>query len=172
MTQIFKERVSCISGRMMSIFLHDIFGENDGESVRLGLPAGAVHLKDRKLIIAGTVCDPPMFRDVIKQAAISADADVLVAHHGFYPETLNQVFFSLLVHIDGAAYHFERMRLYFHPADGYWLVPDDAGLFVALEEDGLRIDHESPYLTFDQRAEGLCEAAKVIARRTRHLGVL
>ncbi|OWQ87678.1 hypothetical protein CDQ91_20820 [Sphingopyxis witflariensis] len=120
---------------MMSIFLHDIFGENDGESVRLGLPAGAVHLKDRKLIIAGTVCDPPMFRDVIKQAAISADADVLVAHHGFYPETLNQVFFSLLVHIDGAAYHFERMRLYFHPADGYWLVPDDAGLFVALEED-------------------------------------
>jgi hypothetical protein len=65
----FQERISRVSARMMSLFLYDIFGQNDTESVRLGLPAGAVRLRDRKRIVAATVCDEPLFRDTIRQAA-------------------------------------------------------------------------------------------------------
>lgn len=168
----FQDRVSRTSARIMSLMLCDIFGQQDGESVRLGLPAGAVRLKDRNLIIAATVCDPPMFRDAIRQAANSTGIDVIVVHHGFYPETLNPVFVSALVHMSGQPHLFEKMVLYFHQADGYWLVPYEKGPFIALEEEGLRVDFEPPFLTIHQRAEGVCEAAKLIVRRTRNLGVL
>jgi hypothetical protein len=62
----------------------------------------------------------------------------MIVHRGFYPETLNNVFFSLAIHIDGEPYQFERMVLYFHPADGYRLVPEKRGPFIALEEAGKR----------------------------------
>lgn len=168
----FQGITSRLSTRMMTLFLHEIFGAADGESVRLGLPAGAVHLKDRKLIVAVTVCDPPLFREAIQSAAASTRSDVLVIHHGFHPETLNNVFISALVHMSGQPYLLEKMVLYFHPADGYWLVPHERGPFIALEEDGLRVDFEPPFLTVHQRGEGVCEAAKIIVRRTANVGVL
>lgn len=172
MTKILNEQVSRVSGRMMSIFLQDIFGARDCAEIRLGLPAGAAHLRDRKLIVAATVCDPPMFQDAMKQAAISTGCDVLVSHHGFYPETLNHAHFSVASQIAGQLCHFDRMLLYVHRADGYWLVPEKDGPFIALEEEGLSIGQSSPFITFDQRAEGLCEGAKLIARRTRNVGIL
>jgi len=168
----FQERVSRTSARMMSLMLNDIFGQEDGSRILLGLPSGAVHLKDRKLIVAATVCDAPMFRDTMTNAAASTGADVMVIHHGFYPETLNPVFVSLLVHIGGKPYLLEKMVFYFHEADGFWLVPYDKGPFIALEETGLRVEAEPPFLTIHQRSEGVCEAAKTIVRSTRNLGVL
>lgn len=172
MTKIMNECVSRVSGRMMGIFLQDVFGDRDVGEVRLGLPAGAARLRDRKLIVAATVCDPPMFRDAMQQAAISTGCDVLVSHHGFYPEVLNHVRFGVVSHVDGALCHLERMLLYVHRADGYWLLPEGSGPYVALEEGGLRLDCNPPFLTFDQRADGLCEAAKMIARRTRNVGIM
>lgn len=168
----FQERVSRISGRMMSLLLCNVFGQEDGQSVTLGLPAGAVHLMGRKLIVAATVCDEPVFRQPIKDAAAKTGSDVLLAHHGFHPETLNHVFFSVLVHIGGEPHHFERMILYFHAVDGYWLVPEGRGPFIALEEDGLRVDHEPPFLTIHQRADGVCAGARIIVQRTANAGIL
>ena len=172
MTKILDERVSLVSTRMMSILLNGIFGEHDCADIRLGLPAGAVHLRDRKLIVAATVCDPPMFQDAIKQAAISTGSDVLISHHGFYPETLNHAYFSVASQIAGQLCQFDQMLLYVHRADGYWLVPDGNGPFIALAEDGLAISQDPPFFTYDQRADGVCEAAKLIARRTRNGGIL
>lgn len=102
----------------MSILLNGIFGEHDCADIRLGLPAGAVHLRDRKLIVAATVCDPPMFQDAIKQAAISTGSDVLISHHGFYPETLNHAYFSVASQIAGQLCQFDQMLLYVHRAEG------------------------------------------------------
>lgn len=168
----FQETVGRLSDRMIGLFLHDILGKEDGEPVLLGLPAGATHLKGQKLIIAATVCDAPMFRDAIEKAAAATGADVLVIHHGFHPETLNNVFVSALVHMSGRPYLLEKMSLYFHPADGYWLVPHGPGPFIAFEQDGLRVSFTGPYMTLYQRAEGMCEAANIIVRRTRNLGAL
>lgn len=172
MTMIMNEPVSRVSGRMMSMFLHDVFGDSDVAEVSLGLPAGAARFRDRKLIVAATVCDPPMFRDAMQQASITTGCDVLVSHHGFFPEVLNHVQFGVVSQVDGALCHLDRMLLYVHRADGYWLLPEGSGPYVALEESGLRLDCNPPFLTFDQRADGLCEAAKMIARHTRNVGIM
>lgn len=166
-TSNFQERVCRVNGRIMDLLLHDIFCNQHAEDVRLGLPAGAVQLGEPRLILAATVCDPPLFREAVATAAATAGSDVILAHTGFFPETLNDVHFSLSVHIDGKPHQFERMVLFYQPSDGYWLVPLDRGPFVALERGGLRVHHEPPFLTAQQRATGVCEAAKILVRRTR-----
>lgn len=167
----FQQLVSRLTLRMMSLLL-TIFGQEDGARAGWGLPAGAVHLKNRKLIVACTPCDAPIFHGAMIAAAEASGCDVVLAHHGLYPETLNTVQFSVLVHMSKKPYLLENMVLYFHQADGYWLVPSDKGPFVALEEGGLRVDFEPPFITFHERCEGVCEAAKRIVIATRNTGVL
>ena len=167
----FEETVSRLTLRMTN-FLLDIVGQHDGARAGFGLPAGAVLLKDRQLILAGTPCDPPLFRDAMSNAAAATGADVVLVHHGLHPEALNPVQFSVLVHMSREPQLFEDMILYFHPADGYWLVPSGKGPFVALEEEGLRVDFEPPFVTFHERCEGICQAAAMIVRATRATGVM
>lgn len=161
----FETLVSRVTQRM-TCFLLDAIGQQSGAPVGYGLPIGAVHLVDQKLILAGTPCDEPLFRKAMHSAAAATGADVLVVHHGLHPEALNPVRFSALVHISREPYLFENMILYHHPADGYWLVPTAKGPFVTLEEDGLRVDFEPPFVTFHERSEGVCTAAAMIVRAT------
>ncbi|MFN3727364.1 MAG: hypothetical protein ACK4SZ_13805 [Allosphingosinicella sp.] len=137
-----------------------------------GLPAGAVHLKDRQLILAGTPCDPPLFQEAMHDAAAATGADVILIHHGLHPEVLNPVRFSVLVHMSREPQLLEDMVLYYHQADGYWLVPTAKGLFIALQEDGLRVDFEPPFITFHERSEGVCHAAAMIVRGMRKTGAM
>lgn len=167
----FEATVSRLTLRMTN-FLLDTFGQHDGARANYGLPAGAVHLKDRQLIVAATPCDPPLFHDAMRKAAAATGADVIVVHHGLHPEALNPVQFSALVHMSREPYLLEDMILYFHPADGYWLVPSGKGPFIALGEDGLRVDFEPPFITFHERCDGVCKAAAMIVRATRAVGVM
>lgn len=167
----FEATVSRLTLRMTSLLL-DVVGQHDAAQARFGLPAGAVHLQERQLILAGTPCDPPFFHVAMRNAAAATGADVVVIHHGLHPEALNPVRFSVLVHMSGKPYLFEERILYFHPMDGYWLVPIGKGPFVALEEDGLRVDFEPPFVTFNERCDGVCQAAAEIVRTTRSVGVM
>lgn len=167
----FETTVSRLTLRMTN-FLLDIVGQHDGGRAGFGLPAGAVHLRDRQLILAGTPCDPPLFHKAMRNAATATGADVILVHHGLHPEALNPVKFSVLVHMSREPQLFEDMILYFHLADGYWLVPSGKGPFVALEENGLRVDFEPPFVTFHERCEGVCQAASLIVRATRATGVM
>lgn len=167
----FESTVSRLTLRMTN-FLLDIVGQQDGARASFGLPAGAVLLKDRQLILAGTPCDPPLFHDAMRHAAAVTGANVILVHHGLHPEALNPVQFSVLVHMSREAQLLEDMILYCHPADGYWLVPSGKGPFVALEEDGLRVDFEAPFATCCERCEGLCQAAAMIVRATRATGAM
>lgn len=159
--------VSRISAAMMRFLLAYVLNSEDAEGIGHGLPAGAVQLANANLIVAATVCDPPMFRQAASYAAASTKSDVLIGHHGFHPETLNAVEFSLVVHIGGYPVPLERMHLYVHPAEGFWLVPSGAGPCVALEGGGLRLDHEPPFIADAQRVQGLCDAARLIVRAMR-----
>lgn len=159
--------VSRTSAAMMRFLLCNVFKSEKDKPVSLGLPAGAVHLANQDFILAATVCDPPMFRKAAHYAAATAGSDVLIAHHGFHPETLNTVEYSLVIHIGGIPMPLERMLLYVHPTEGFWLVPSGLGPFVALGRDGLRLDHEPPFITDAQRVQGLCDAARLIVQTMR-----
>lgn len=147
--------------RTLSVLLNTL-GQDDAKMVGFGLPANALHLQERNLIVAGTPCDAPMFHDAMRKAADESGAEIVVAHHGLFPEAFNPVTFSVLVHISGRPHLFRDMVLYFHPADGYWLLPYETGPFMALEADGLRVEFEPPFVTFYERCTGVCEAAKRI----------
>src|SRR5690606_14351591 len=123
---------------------------------------GTVHLVERKLIVAGTPCDAPLFQPPMRQAAAATGADVILAHHGLSPEPLNSAEFSVLAHMSGEPFLFEGMALYAHPAGGQWLVPSGDGPFMALEKGGLRLACEPPFLTFHQRCEGIHAASTAL----------
>lgn len=161
--------VSRTSAAMMRFLLCNVFKCKNDKPVSHGLPAGAVQLANQNLILGATVCDPPMFRQAIQCAAATTGSDVLIAHHGFHPETLNTVEYSLVVHISGIPMPLERMLLYVHPTDGFWLVPSGLGPFVALGRNGLRLDHEPPFITDAQRVQGLCDAARMIVQTMREV---
>ena len=118
-------------------------------------------------MIAATPCDAPLFEGAIRKAAREKGADVVLMKHGLHPETLNNVSFSILVHMSGKPYLFDDLVLYFHSADGYWLVPSRHGPFIALQKDGLRVDFAPPFITSDERVEGVCEAAAQLVRSMR-----
>jgi hypothetical protein len=164
----FPERVSRTTQKVLSVLLQTT-GQEDARPIREGLPAGAVHLKDRNLIFAGTSCDPPLFLKEARLAAVRNNADVVLCHHGLFPEALNPVSLTVFVRINGVCQRLKNLLLYFHPADGYWLIPAKMGIYVAIEPDGLRVAHDPPFLTWHQRSEGLCNAARLIKCATRQI---
>ena len=159
----FQTHVSNVTRRMTDLLLAAINGRGDPRQVTYGLPAGALHLETARLILAGTPCSPPLFEGQMRSAAALTGADVVLAHHGFCPEVLNPLTFSVLVHLDGEPEMLTGMILYRHPTGEFWLVPGELGPCVALESSGLKLDSEPPYLTFHQRCEGIsCAAAAVL----------
>jgi hypothetical protein len=167
--QTFQDHVSRHTRRMLGLLL-DIVSQETGSPAPGGLPAGALHLGPAKLIIAGTPCDAPVFHGAMRAAAAATGADVVLVHHGLFPETMSQVTFSVLVHMSGQPYLLENMVLYHHPEDGYWLVPSSLGPYVALEQKGLRVDFQPPFVTFVERMDGVCAAAAKVVRATRFVG--
>jgi hypothetical protein len=166
--QSFPEHVSRVRLRMFNLHLNGV-GTHDAIDAGWGLPAGSVHLTDRKLILAGTPCDAPLFQPAVRKAAAATGADVLLADHGLGPAPLNQAEFSVLVHMSGEPFLFEHMVPYAHPCGDHWLVPAGNGPFVALEKDGLRLACEPPFLTFHQRCLGIHAASTAFGQTTQIL---
>ncbi|MEO1968561.1 MAG: hypothetical protein ABGW87_07615 [Sphingomonadaceae bacterium] len=151
---------------MLELMLSKV-GDHDATQARWGLPVGAVHLPDRNLIVAGTPCDAPLFQQAMVSAAKSSGSDVVMMHHGFCPETLDPVEFSVLVHIDEYPNLFEHLLLYSDLDGNFWLIPSLVGPSIALESDGLRVSSEPPFMTWHQRSDGLCRAAKEVVKASR-----
>src|SRR5688572_21649877 len=64
------------------------FRNSNPELVTDGLPAGSLFLPEQQLILAGTPCTVPLFRDAMTRA-MKMNTDVLVVRHGAYPELLD-----------------------------------------------------------------------------------
>jgi hypothetical protein len=90
--------------------------------------------------------------------------------HGLYPEMLNATAFDVVIHVNHQAVLLTDLILYHHPADGFWLVPAGNGAYVAIERDGLRVADEPPCISWHERSDAVCRAAKLIARAARRLG--
>jgi hypothetical protein len=54
-----------------------------------GLPAGSIYLPVQRLVLGGTPCTVPLFRETMCKVATEMNVDVLVVRHGTYPEVFD-----------------------------------------------------------------------------------
>lgn len=160
---------SRVTHHMVDLLL-DAAGGGIGIRPPAGLPAGARYREDIGLILAGTCCDAPLYQDTILAVADRAGADVVLAHHGRFPEILNPVQFSIAARVNGKARLLSNMLLYVERSRGTWLIPSASGPFVSLSGAGLHIRFTPPFMTYVQRQDGLCAAAARIVRAMRGKG--
>ena len=159
----FAESVSRLTCRMTAL-LFRIIGGVEGEKAPGGLPAGALHLPDARLILATTCCSKPLFHEQMRKAALASGADVLLMRHGLHPESLNGTGFDVVLHVNREPVLLTDLILYHHHADGFWLVPKGNGAYIAVGADGLRLADEPPFMTWQERSDGVCKAARLIAK--------
>ena len=162
----FSEAVSSLTYRMMLLLLHAV-GHASGDKAPGGLPAGSLYLPAARLILASTCCTKPLFEPQMRKAAARTGADVVLMRHGLFPETLNVALFDVIIHVNREPELISDLVLYEHPADGFWLVPSGNGAHIALEQDGLRLADQPPFVTWHERCDAVCRAAKLIARHAR-----
>jgi hypothetical protein len=137
------------------------------EPVTAGLPAGARGLPEQQLVIAGTVCTVPLFREAMVQVARRRNVDVILARHDTYPELLSAVLWDAAVRVGGDPLMLTDLVLYVEGVDDYWLVPSKVGPSLRIGRDGLHLLCEPPFTTWSQRSTGVCEAAKRIVKAIR-----
>jgi hypothetical protein len=137
------------------------------QTVTAGLPAGAKLLSQQQLAIAGTVCTVPLFRDAMEKAARKENVDVILARHDSYPELFSCVLWDAAVRVSGDVLMLPDLILYVEGMDDYWLVPSKVGPSLRISRDGLHLFAEAPFVTWNQRCTGVCEAARRIVKATR-----
>lgn len=136
-----------------------------------GLPADARFLPQQQLALAGTVCTVPLFKEVMARVVERQNADVVLARHGTFPEVLDPVLWDIAVRVGGALVELDSLVLYAEDPSNYWLVPTRPGPYVRLAADGLHLECEPPFVTWSERCDGVCRAAKQIIHVTRRNGV-
>lgn len=137
-----------------------------------GLPAGALYLPDANLVLASTLCDPPLFERAALDACLALKSDMRLQRTGLHPETLDPVTIEVaLVTREGAAYA-DRLVYMRHRNRTLWLVPQETGFFVEIRADGLSISSVPSFITWSERCDGVCRAAaeivRIVSRRRGH----
>jgi len=151
--QSFFEYVARRRQRILNVLLN-VMGRHDVAPAGWGLPAGGVHLTNRRVILAGTPCSALLFEPAMRRAAAATGADVVLAHFSLDPDARRPARFSVLTRLDDRPYLLEDMVLYADQSGRHWLLPSNKGPFVAMLRDGLRVDVEPPFLTRARREAG------------------
>ena len=112
-----------------------------------GLPAGALYIEPANLILAGTPCADPMFRDDIAGACLRSGCDVMLVRTGLFPETLNPVTVDVaFVRPEGSLVITDL--IFMRAKDSrLWLVPQQTGPFFEIRPDGLALQIEPSFVT-------------------------
>lgn len=156
----FDPPLSPVSDTMLSLMLM-LFERASTKKVGLGLPQGALLLPEARTIIAATPCSQGAFDGALLTANQKEDADVVLVHHGFFPEILDDVHFSV---VRGGM--LSRHRLFLDRGRRIWLVADQGRVHYLITRDGLLGSFVAPYGTCEDCSTGLCAAAKLIAALT------
>lgn len=129
-----------------------------------GLPAGMLDIASANLLIAATPCDPPLFGMKMEDACTRFGRDVMLVRTGLFPETMNPVTVDVaLVGPDGPFTMTDLVFMRRRDAS-LWLVPQRVGAFVEIRGDGLALQTTPPFVTWDERCDGVCRAAAEIVR--------
>lgn len=139
----------------------------DGMIVSLsgyGLPAGALEIVSANLILAATPCVAPLFRDTMVAACARSRRDVMLVHTGLFPEMIDPV--TIDVGLVGPEGPFVMTDLIFMRGrdERLWLVPQEVGPFIEVRGDGLALETVPPFVTWNERCDGVCRAAAEIVR--------
>lgn len=146
----------------------------DGEIVSLsgyGLPAGALSVTSASLILAATPCVAPLFRDTMVNACTRSGRDVILVHTGLFPEMIDPV--TVDVALVGPEEPFVVNDLIFMRGRDkrLWLLPEGVGPFIEIRGDGLALETVPPFVTWNERCDGVCRAAaeivRIVSRRRR-----
>jgi hypothetical protein len=132
-----------------------------------GMPAGSMHLKGAGLIIGGTPCTVPLFQTAMERTALQTGCDVLIARHGTHPEVLDPVMWDVIIWSGNCVVPVNDLVLYAETDGSYWLVPSTQGPHIQMAPDGLHLLAEPPFISWHERCEGVCEAARRIIAATR-----
>lgn len=97
--------------------------------------------------------------------------DVLLARHGLHPEVLDPVLWDAVIWSGDQTIMLPDLILYSGNGD-HWLVPSRKGAHVRMAADGLHIEAEPDFVTWQERCDGVCRAAKEIIKATRGTEVL
>lgn len=153
-----------LSSRVLALPLRMIDAEPDMLGGGNGLPAGCLDLTPANLILAATPCDAPLFEQAIANACTRFDRDILLVRTGLFPETLNPVTSQVALRTRGEPLLLDRLT-FMRGRDGdLWLVPEGTGVFVEVRHDGLALETTPPFVTWDERCDGVCRAASEIVR--------
>jgi len=124
-----------------------------------GLPAGALDIASANLLMAATPCDAPLFDTNVEAACARFKRDVMLVRTGLFPETMNPVTVDIaLVGPDGP-FTMKGLTFMRQCDGGLWLVPDQTGAFVEICSKGLALHTAPPFVTWDERCDGVCRAA-------------
>lgn len=148
-------------------FLLGACSQSPGETISRGLPAGSMDVPGAGLIIGGTPCTVPLFRPAMELVAHTRRCDVMVARHGTCPEVLDPVFFDVAIPTGAHVSLVPDQILYCGRDGSYWLIPSRQGPHIRLTHNGLRLEREPHFLTWDERCDGICAAAKQIIVATK-----
>ena len=162
----FEQSVSILTTRMTG-FLLNIFDNANIEKAHGGLPAGAVADPRANLILATTCCTKPLFHAEMFKVAAVTGSDLLLMRHGLEPEETSVTVFDVIVHVDRHPCLLTDLVLYLDRHGSWWLVPSGNGAHIALEHDGLRLADRPPFLTWHERCDAVCRAAKQIKLAAR-----
>lgn len=150
--------------RVLSLPLQQFDGPPEMLGAGAGLPAGALYIQPANLILAGTPCDTPLFRDIIAGACVRFGADVVLVRTGLFPETLNPVTVDMAFLRPESALVVTNLAFMRAQDGGLWLVPPQSGPSFEIRPDGLAMQIEPPFLTWSERCDGTCRAAAEIVR--------
>lgn len=125
-----------------------------------------MQLQAAGLILGGTPCSVPLFMPAMERAARNTRRDVLIARHRMHPEVLEPVLWDVALWSDRSIVPIYDLLL-FEAMDGtHWLVPSGAGPHIRLAPDGLHLEAEPGFITWEERCAGVCEAARRIVLAT------
>lgn len=153
------------TARVLGIIL-DALQSAPGRNFTGGLPSGSMQLATAGLILGGTPCSIPLFMPAMERAAMDTRCDVLIARHGIHPEVLEPVLWDVAIWSGSSIVPIHDLLL-FAAVDGTsWLVPSSAGPHIRLAPDGLHLEAEPGFITWEERCAGVCDAARRIVLAT------
>lgn len=152
------------STRILSVPLGALrVGPADLVRVADKLPASAVRIGSRGLILAATPCAYPMF-DNLEAIAARHQCDVMLVRTGLFPETMDPVTVDVALYTGLETVSLIDLHFCRRSDGSLWLVGEPNQPTVQIGQRGLALCMEWPFVTGHERVEAACSAAAEIVR--------
>jgi hypothetical protein len=144
---------------VLRFILHAV-GAEEGTPIGPPLPAGSIRVDRARLILGATRCHIPLYRNAMREVALSTQLDVLVGRDGGEVGVL----WDAVVWHDNHPFEIPDLLLCKDSSGRHWLTPTWAGPHIHLTNEGLRLGAEPWFVTWHERCEAVDRAADEYGR--------